>query len=120
MTYNSKVLHEQGGSVLRVDSGGSISVQAGGTISGAGTMALTGAVTHSSSVDNSGSLTLAGAFFLGGCVQILFGYSVDAPTVLALPGSIFFRSNGSVSNIYVNTGVDNAGSVWSSACLDTP
>ena len=28
--YNAKVLHEQGGSVLRVDSGGSINVQAGG------------------------------------------------------------------------------------------
>ena len=30
MTYNAKVLHEQGGSVLRVDSGGSINVLAGG------------------------------------------------------------------------------------------
>lgn len=28
--YNAKVLHEQGGSVLRVDSGGSINIQAGG------------------------------------------------------------------------------------------
>ena len=32
MTYNSEVVHEQGGSVLRIDSTGSISLQAGGTI----------------------------------------------------------------------------------------
>lgn len=114
MTYNSKILHEQGGSVLRVDSGGSISVQAGGTISGPGTLALTGAVTQTGAVTNA-SLTVSNALFLGANVQVMFAASAAAPSglpVSASPGAVFFRSDGANSAGYINTSDGTAGSVW--------
>lgn len=110
MTYNSKVLHEQGGSVLRVDSSGSISVQAGATISGAGTVNITGAVAAASVTVNNG-----GAFMLGSNVQIMFAASAATPSglpVSASPGTVFFVSNGALSAGYVNTSDGTTGSVW--------
>ena len=87
--YNAKVLHEQGGSVLRVDSGGSINVLAGG-----------------------------GFFF--GDAQLLFGTIIDPPAVEAAPGSIFIRTDGSASNMYMNISDGTAGSVWTGACINYP
>ena len=104
MTYNSLVLHEQGGSVLRVDSGGSISLQAGGAITGTGTVTAA-SITVSDS----------GAFQLGANVQVMFAASAAAPSglpVSASPGAIFFRSDGANSAGYVNTSDGVSGSVW--------
>ena len=114
MTYNSKILHEQGGSVLRVDSGGSIAVQAGGTISGAGTVSLTGGIAAASV-----TVSAAGAFTVNG-IQILADAITSPPTESAVPGSIFLRSDGSVSNVYINTSTGAAGSVWSATCVNLP
>lgn len=120
MTYNSKVLHEQGGSVLRVDSGGSIQVNAGGTISGAGTFALTGALNANGGVNSTSnvtgaSITATTAVWLGSNVQLMFAASAAAPSglpVTASPGAVFFRSDGANSAGYVNTSDGTAGSVW--------
>ena len=90
--YNSKIYHEQGGSVLVVGSGGSLNIEAGGV------------------------LTI-------GSAQIMWAASTTGPAggpVNALPGSIFIRSDGSVTGLYVNVGVNGAGSVWASACLNLP
>lgn len=123
MTYNSKVLMEQGGSVLRVDSGGSISVQAGGTISGAGTIQLTGANLAAGGLTSTGAIegasvtvTAGGPLFLG-IVQIIAAQNNSPPTTVASPGSLYLRSDGSMSNLYVNVGIGSAGSVWKSASI---
>ena len=120
MTYNSIIHHEQGGSVLNVTSGGSISVAAGGTVSGAGTIALTGGITSTGNVTAT-SLTIGqtgGYVQLGTFVQVLFAARStapsEAPAVTASPGAIFFRSDGSMSTGYVNTGMDLNSSKWAS------
>lgn len=113
MTYNSKIVLEQGGSVLRIASGGSLAVDSGGTVNlGAGTLPIA----------SGGSLTVAtgGAVFLGN-VQLLFAASNSPPgglPVSASPGSIFFRSDGSMSRLYINTSSGTAGSVWTAACVN--
>ena len=112
MTYNAKIIHEQGGSVLRIASGGSLIVDAGGTIAPTGTVAVTDQTV-------SGSLTVNGAAFLG-TVQLLFGAITSPPVVGAVPGSIYLRSDGSVSNMYVNVSTGAAGSVWTATCVNAP
>jgi len=125
MTYNAKIINEQGASVLRVDSSGSISVQAGGTISGAGTIQTTGAVTLTGAISLAGailstsevtaaSLTVSagGMFMLGSNVQLQFAKTNSPPVTVASPGALFFRSDGSMSAVYVNTSDGTAGSVW--------
>ena len=131
MTYNSKVLLEQGGSVLRVDSGGSISLQAGGTISGAGTIQVTGDVTLAGLTTATGGVTTAsevtatsitvltgGAFMLGSNVQLRFtagGAPSDAPIQNDIPGTVLFRSAGANSEAYINTSDASGtgtGSIW--------
>jgi len=128
MTYNSKIYHEQGGSVLVVGSGGSLNIEAGGEIDVAGDLKVTGTLTNSGgnlSVNSGASLTVdsGGAFLLGSNIQIMFAASTTGPAglpVVALPGSIFIRSDGSVSNMYINVGVAGAGSVWTATCVDAP
>lgn len=128
MSYNSRIVREQGGSVITVASGGSLSVVAGGTISGAGTFALTGAVTATGGITAAGgvnstsnitgaSLTVApgGKFLLGSNIQVMFAASAAAPSglpVSASPGAVFFRSDGANSKAYINTSTGTAGSVW--------
>ena len=107
--YNTKIIREQGGSVLRINSAGSISVQAGGLISGAGGALLTGAI-ESASV----TVTGGGPLFLGN-VQILSSASNGNPTMTASPGSLFIRTDGSMSGIYVNISDGVSGSVWKTA-----
>lgn len=89
MSTNAKIIKEQGGSVLNVASGGSLNVQSGG------------------------------AFFIGN-VQFISAASNEGPgglPVSASPGAIFIRSDGSVSNLYVNVSSGTAGSVWKSASI---
>ena len=115
MTYNAKIHHEQGGSVLQVESGGSINVQTGGKIAGAGAMVLTGAV-EAASV----TVTAGGPLFLG-TVQFISATSSSPPggaPVSAAPGSIFLRVDGSMSGLYVNISDGTAGSVWKTASGD--
>ena len=131
MTYNSKVLLEQGGSVLRVDSGGSISLQDGGTISGAGTIQSTGDVTLAGLLTATGGVTTTsevtatsitvltgGAFYLGSNIQLRFtagGAPSDAPVQNDIPGTVLFRSAGANSEGYINTcdaSGAGTGSVW--------
>lgn len=114
--YNANVIHEQGGSVLRVKSGGSISVSTGGVISGAGKISTTGDITTTSKVEGA-SLTVsaAGALYLGPSVQVMFAASTAAPSglpVTASPGAVFFRVDGANSAAYMNTGDDLASSAW--------
>lgn len=124
MTYNPKIYHEQGGSVFVVGSGGSLNIESGGEIDVAGDLKVTGTFSNQSgnlSVNSGASLTVdsGGAFWLGSNIQIMFAASTTGPAggpVNALPGSIFIRSDGSVSTLYINTGINGAGSVWTATC----
>lgn len=122
MTYNSRIVREQGGSVLTVASGGSLNVAAGGVLAGAGTIQSTGALTVSGGVNSASNVTGAsvtvsagGAFWLGSNIQIMFAASAAAPSglpVTASPGALFLRSDGANSGAYINTSTGTAGSVW--------
>ena len=101
--YNAKVYHEQGASVLRVESGGSIAVEAGGTIAG-GAGTVTGAC-----------VTAITRLWLGSNVEFIWGQINTVPAVSASPGSIFIRSDGSMSRMYVNMSDGVTGTVWKTA-----
>ena len=120
MTYNAKIHNEQGGSVLTVQSAGSIAVAAGGTISGAGTISLTGGATFAGAITTT-SLTIdqpgenEGPVQFGTFVQIMFSAASVSPSdtpLTASPGAVYFRSDGANSAGYVNTGDDLASSSW--------
>ena len=109
MTYNSVIHHEQGGSVLVVGSGGSLNIEAGGKIAGAGGFALTGAISAASVTVNAGGVLSLGAN------RVWFAASTAAPSglpVTGTPGDIFLRVDGANSAGYVNTANGVSGSVW--------
>lgn len=56
-----------------------------------------------------------GASLFLGNTALLFGS--ELPTVTASAGAVYFRSDGSASNIYVNTSTGVSGSVWKGASL---
>lgn len=93
MSYNTRVIREPGGSKLRVASGGSYEVESGGQATFAD-----------------------GAIKLGNTV---INFGTDIPTATASPGAVYFRSDGSISNIYVNVSDGATGSVWKGASLFT-
>ena len=104
MTYNAEIIHEQGGSVLRIASGGSLTVDAGGTI------AVTGGTISAASltIDTGGVLNL-------GANRVWFAASAAAPSglpVTGTPGDIFFRIDAANSAGYINTSDGTSGSVW--------
>ena len=89
MAYNAKIHHEQGGSVLTVQSGGSVNLEAGGALKINAAQILSAASTS----------------------------SPEAGNVLAAPGSFFLRVDGSMSNLYVNISDGISGSIWRGACI---
>lgn len=112
MTYNSRIIREQGGSVLTVGSGGSLVIASGGAFTLTGGITQGGTTTYSAGA----SVTVAtGANFNFNGVEILSGR--NAPTGAASPGSVYLRTDGSVSNVYVNVSDGTSGSVWKSACI---
>lgn len=56
-----------------------------------------------------------------GNTQILFGAAnPTGAAISASPGAVYFRSDGSASNFYVNVSDGTAGSVWASASISRP
>ena len=113
-SYNSKIVNEQGGSKLTVRSGGSFGIDVGGAGSISGTVTVYNGA--SITIKDGASLNFSGTPAIAfGNTTILFG--TDIPTATASPGAIYFRSDGSVSNIYVNTSSGTSGSVWKGASI---
>ena len=56
-----------------------------------------------------------GATLWLGSTQVLFGTNTPAGTI-ATPGAIYFRTEGSASNMYINTSNGVSGSVWRATC----
>lgn len=59
-----------------------------------------------------------GASMFLGNTMIRFGQAI--PTESASPGAVYFRSDGSASNFYINTSDGTTGSLWKSASVFTP
>ncbi len=131
--FNTKLIREQGGSELLFASGGSLTFAVGARLSGAigGTPTFSEGVglTTGSEIYNSGTLNTyqAGAclsfnvtgpsqttfFFVNGASKPAILVGKDAPTGLNAPmGSLYLRSSGSMSTLYINTTQDAAGSTW--------
>lgn len=94
---------QQGGSELNIDSGGFLKV--------AGTLVFENGASFG--IDSGASITVAdgGAFKVGG---ITFRGGTEIPTYTASPGDVHFRSEGSVSLMYINRSDGVSGSVWHS------
>lgn len=133
--FNTKVVRQQGGSEMSILSGGSITfavgAQLGGTIGGTPNFVEGISQNGGSEVYKTGTITeyKAGAclaFNVTGPSQTTFKFvngastpailvGKDAPGGLIAPmGSIYWRSSGSMSELYINVTQDASGSTWSS------
>jgi len=133
-TYSGRIIREQGASVLTVASGGSINFAAGGQLATSGGMNLSGGVTlgQASTLQVAGGLlsTAVGASLninltasdrgtfsiTDGTRSPTIGVGRNIPTHTASAGSIYLRSDGSMSALYWNDSDGNSGgSVWKTA-----
>lgn len=124
MTYQNRIARQQGGSEMSFASGASLNFAAGakigGTVSyGAGSeiydsghlqtfqVGASLAINHtapSSNVLAFNAATSIAGFYMG----------MDAPTHVATPGSVYIRSQGSMSGLWTNISQDSSGSSWRS------
>lgn len=145
MTFNTEVIHEPGGSVLRIASAGSLNVESGAGMTVAADQTVSGATTFSGAITatgahsiTSGTLKVSNASAVeiaadtsaatganssgiginfGGGVHVYVSRRTVAPTESASPGSLWIRSDGSKSALYVNISSGTTGSVWAGASL---
>lgn len=92
MSYNTKIVREQGGSVLAVNAGGSVNYAAGARQD-----------------------WQSGVIRLNGGPGIYFGTATPLNAISASPGSVYIRSDGANSGIWINTSSGVAGQTWVSA-----
>ena len=127
--YNAAIVHKQGGSVLTVASGGSLNFAAGGKLTHAGTLDVTG------SFSSSGTLLVAGAsaqigdaaslivspnpvinspiaFMSIGRNKFWYGTSSTSPTHSASPGDLLWIAQGASTGMWANVSDGTAGSNW--------
>ena len=133
-TYSGRLIREQGASVLTVASGGSINFPTGGTLNASGTMNFSGGITfgQASQTQVAGGLlhlvtgaslnvnltaSDRGTFSItDGTRSPTIGVGRNIPTHTASAGSIYLRSDGSMSALYWNdSDGNNGGSVWKTA-----
>ncbi len=124
MSYNTPVRHLQGGSVLEVGPGGTISVLAGGSIQNAGGNSNSGSVTFSGSVSITGvigapAITLGGtagrwAFGTAGLASGVGTVATGLPNIVSAGGwsvSGVQGGLGSMSSVVVDNSLFSVGSI---------
>lgn len=57
------------------------------------------------------------SLFLG---NVHLGFGPEKPSHSTSPGAVYFRSDGSASNMYINVSTGTTGSVWKSASIFVP
>jgi len=133
-TYGGRIIREQGASVLTIASGGSVNFPDGGTLTASGQMNFSAGVTfgQASQVQVAGGLfriatgaslnvnltaSDRGTFSItDGTRSPTIGVGRNIPTHTASAGSIYLRSDGSMSALYWNDADgDSGGSVWKTA-----
>lgn len=126
--YNGRIFREEGGSAMTFASGASLNFAAGAAFAGTfgGTLALGGSLPINSgaivTVQSGGCATfnLSGAgaqtvAFSDGTLTPTISVGRNVPTHTTSPGSLYIRSDGSVSNWYYNISSGATGSVWRAA-----
>lgn len=119
--FDVKVVRQTGGSELHVYSGGSITFDSGARLSGTYSRAggsmihKSGALEHFNSgasltIDAGPSATVL-AFSTGTSLPGLYA-GRDVPSFVAPMGSIYIRSEGSISGLWTNITQDASGSSW--------
>lgn len=128
--YNGRINREQGGSVLSVASGGSVNFAAGGKLTMAGTLDMSGGFSASGTalfaaasvqIGDQASLIVAPnpvinspiAFQSVGRNKFWYGTSSTSPTFSASPGDLLWIAQGASTGVWANTGDGTAASVWS-------
>lgn len=136
MTYNTKIRIQQGGSEMTIAggslniTGGAFNLSTGVTQATSATQTFSGGFTlgQASGVVVSGGLQ---TFQAGACLTVNYGASNDsawsfitpngtiafssgrnAPAFAASPGAVYYRTDGSMSNVYINSSDGVSGSVW--------
>lgn len=119
--FNTKIVRQHGGSELHVYSGGSLVFDAGATITG-NRVESGGSITRESgnlekfnsgaslSIDAGPSKTVL-VFSTGTSLPGLYA-GFDVPSFVARAGSIYIRSQGSISGMWTNITQDDSGSSW--------
>lgn len=132
MTTNAKIILEQGGSVLRVASGGSITIESGGKFNLSGELAASGTLTivgASMVVNDQASMTIKPGASAGdqpysimnmGNNQMWYAAgSSGSPTFLASPGDLAWVANSASTSLWANVSDGTAGSNWRAFRLET-
>jgi hypothetical protein len=115
MSYNSVIHHEQGGSVLNINSTGSLNVALGGAFNMSGKVDIKSGACQV--VSSGGSFIIEnGGRFQFGPITVFWGTELPG-TLTTSAGDWFVRSGGSVSSLFINRTVNNAGSVWKAASM---
>lgn len=127
-TYSTPITREQGGSILnfgygaskaqaRFLTGASLILDSGASehVFGTVTLAATGALTNTAGASITHTVTTQdqGTFALSDATRTAtIGVGRNIPTHTASPGSLYIRSDGSMSRLYYNTSDGTTGSVW--------
>jgi hypothetical protein len=123
-TYTSKFAFEQGGSEINLGSGGSLTLSTGARIGGTYSKAGGSVTAKSGNLDKfkAGASIAINAGPSVTCLYFVTGTSLpgiyagfDVPSFTAVPGSLYLRTQGSVSGPWFNFGQDTASSQWKAA-----
>ena len=127
--YNQRLNKEQGGSVLAVASGGSVNFAAGGKLTMAGTLDVSGSFSASGTaaftaasvqIGDSASLIAAPnpvidapiAFMSIGRNKFWYGTSATSPTFSGSPGDLLWIAQGASTGLWGNMSNGTGGSNW--------
>jgi hypothetical protein len=106
--FNTKIVREQGGSELHIFSGGSVVLDAGAALTQSGLESF--AAGASLNIAAGPSVTVL-SFTTGASAPGIYA-GFDVPSFKANMGSLYIRSQGSISGLWVNITQDAAGSSW--------
>lgn len=118
-TYNSRIIREQGGSVLTIASGGSVNFPAGAVISSSATFLVTAASVQIS--DGASLIIKPAATTNNNAVVVLqvgrnqmwyMAGSTGSPIFSASPGDLLWLARSASTTMYVNISDGTTGSRW--------
>ena len=123
-TYNSRIVREQGGSVMALASGASLNLAAGAPIGASGGLILSGG---SAQVGTTASLLVKPTATAGGQPYAILNIgpnqmwyapgSAGSPTFSGSPGDFLWIANSASTSFWANVSIGTAGSNWRAVAL---